>query len=218
MSETPTYSQDYNKAFVDRLKALPFFVVLYATTNGLNNGLWKLDTVVVWSLIVLLVPIKLCVIIFRLFHFWRIEKKKAFILLFLPIILVFAFMFDIDTIPNLRIYRNGTETKGTVIELIKTSKSRFVIYQYSVGNIVFQKQQDVSIQYYDGVTTGAVVATRYDSNNPKISYLVDIRELQNKTWFSLFMGFGAIFISFVVEIEEKVTSIFKSLLPANKPA
>ena len=218
MAETTIYTPDYNEAFKERLKLLPFFIVLYAIVHWLNSGLWGLDTVVIWSVIVLLIPIKLLFIIFGLVQLWRTEKKKMFFLIFLPILFVFAYMFDIQTVPFLRVYRQGIETKGTVIELIKTNKSRFVVYEYSVGNVVFQKQQDASIPYYESLATGTMVTVKYDPSNPRTAFLIDVQELKHQTWFTLFMGFGVILILYVGKIQEKIGLLLKDHFRANKPA
>jgi hypothetical protein len=218
MSESTPHTPDYNYAFKERLRLLPFFIVLYAIVWWLNNGLWRLDTVVIWSVVILFIPVKLGFIILRSVQLWRIEKKMAFLLIFLPIMLMLAHLFDFQAIPYLWTYRLGTETKGTVIELIKTSKSRFVDYEYLVGNTVFQKRQDTSIQYYESLATGTVVTVKYDPGNPKMAFLMDLQELKKHTLFTLLMGFGTILILYMPEIQEKVSLLIKNHFQVSKPA
>lgn len=218
MSETTSRTPDYNEAFKERLRLLPFFILLYAIVYWLNNSLWRLDTVVIWSIVILLIPVKALFILIRSIQLWRIEQKTAFLLIFLPIMFVLAYLFDFQSIPYLRVYRSGTETRGTVIELIKTSKSHFVDYEYLVGNTVFQKRQDTSIQYYESLAMGTVVTVKYDPGNPATAFLMDLQELQNRTLLALLTGFGTILILYVGEIQEKISLLIKNHFQVSKPA
>ncbi len=218
MSDTNTYNDDYSKVFIERLKVLPFVIAVFAIAYSVNKGLWTLDTIVILAVIIALIPAKLGLIVFGVIQLWRVESKKVILLLFLPIFLVLGFLFDFGTVPELWAYRLGKETQGKAVELIKTSKSRFVRYEYSVGNVTFRKQQDTSAPYFESLSLGSIVNVKYSPDNPKISCLVDVEYLKNQTTFTLFMGFGIMVAVFASKIQEKVISLFKDGFGSKKPA
>ena len=146
------------------------------------------------------------------------ESKKIILLLFLPIFLVLGFLFDFGTVPELWAYRFGIETQGKAVELINTSKSHFVRYEYSVGDVTFRKQQDTSVPYFERLSPGSVVNVKYIPDNPKISFLVDVEYLKNQTTSTLFMGFGIMVAIFASKIQEKIISLFKDGFGSQKPA
>ena len=218
MSDTNTYNDDFSKAFIERLKILPFVIAVFALAYLVNKGLWTLDTIIILAVIVALIPIKLGLIVFGVIQLWRVESKKIILLLFLPIFLVLGFLFDFETVPELWAYRFGIETQGKTVELINTSKSHFVRYEYSVGNVSFRKQQDTSVPYFGPLSPGSVVNVKYIPDNPKISFLVDVEYLKNQTTFTFFMGFGIMVAIFASKIQEKVISLFKDGFGLQKPA
>jgi hypothetical protein len=218
MSETNSYNDDFGKAFITRLKLLPFVIAVFVIAYLVNKGLWALNSIAILSVIVALIPIKLVLIVFRFFQLWRVENKKMLLLFFLPIILILAFLFDIGTVPYLWVYGLGEETQGKAVEFIKTSKSRFVRYEYSVGNVTFRKQQDTSVPYFESLSPGSIVNVKYSPDNPKISFLVDVEYLKNQTTFTLFLGFGIMVAMFASDIQEKVSSLVKNRFGAKKPA
>jgi hypothetical protein len=148
----------------------------------------------------------------------RAESKKFIFLLFLPIALIVAFLFDFETIPNLWIYRFGKETQGNVVEIFKTTRTHFIVYDFSVGNVTFQKQQKVSIPYYESLAPDDIVSIKYYPDNPNFSFSIDVEHLKFQTILTLFMGFGMVFTMFGSEIQEKTFSILKNVFRASRPA
>ena len=218
MANTNTYNDDFGKAFIERLKILPFVIAVFAFAYSVNKGLWALDTIVIVVVIIVLIPVKLGLIVIGVIQLWRKESKKVILLLFLPIFLVLGFLFDFETVPELWAYHFGIETQGKAVELINTSKSHFVRYEYSVGNVTFRKQQDTSPSYFESLSPGSIVNVKYSQDNPKISFLVDVDYLKNQTTFTLFMGFGIMVAIFASKIQEKVISLFKGVFGSKKPA
>jgi hypothetical protein len=62
------------------------------------------------------------------------------------------------------------------------------------------------------------VNVKYNPNNPKFSFLVDVQYLKNQTASTLFMGLGIIVAMFVGKIQEKVSLFFKNSFGTKKPA
>ena len=217
MSETDTHNKDFTEAFKFRLMAIPFIIVFCSIAYGINKGLWSLDKIIVMSLVMALVPIKFLVIIMRYWQVWLRENKNIVFLLFLPIVLLLAFLFDFETVPKLLTYSIGAETQGHVVNFIVTNtKTRFVIYEFPINDVVFKKQQIVSMSYYETLRPGAVVTIDYLQNNPKVSFLADLDYLKFETMSSLFLVFCIIASLYVSEIEEKLTSI-KIFISKNPP-
>src|SRR5215208_2626505 len=113
MSEANTYTDNFNTAFKERLKILAVLAVVFPIVWVINNSLWTLDKVIVTSIITALVPVKFFVIIFVFWRIWLLEKKSAF-WLFLPLVLVVAFIYDVATVPELWAHSFGIETQGRV--------------------------------------------------------------------------------------------------------
>jgi len=107
MANTNTYNDDFGKAFIERLKILPFVIAVFAFAYSVNKGLWALDTIVIVVVIIVLIPVKLGLIVIGVIQLWRKESKKVILLLFLPIFLVLGFLFDFETVPELLAYHFG---------------------------------------------------------------------------------------------------------------
>jgi hypothetical protein len=209
---------DYNEQFKDRLKALPFWAGLFAIVFLINKGIWALDKVIVMYLFIAFVLIKFFAIIFRGWQLWVRESKKIGFLLLLLLILFGAFILDFEVVPKLLAYGSGSETQGHVTDFIVTTKSHFVVYEFAVKDLVFKKQQIVSISYFKTLSIGEAVKINYLKDNPQISFLADFDHLKFETTGTLFLGFGLFASLYATEIKDKITSVIKSGLHFRKPA
>ena len=146
---------DYNEQFRDRLKSLPFLAVLFLIVFFINKSIWALDKSIVLYIFVALVPLKFFVITFRSLQLWIRDGKKFVLLLLFSFILLSAFIFDFEIIPELFAYGSGIETQGSVVESFVTDikKSHFIVYKFSVDNETFKKQQLVSASFFQGILT-----------------------------------------------------------------
>lgn len=218
MSTSNDNNDAFGEAFKERLRALPFLALLFAIIFAINKGLWGLDKISVMWLIVALVPIKLFVIVLRSWQLWVREGKEIIFLLLFILFLFSAFIFDFETVPKLLAYGLGRETQGKVVEFIVTTKSHFVVYEFSANNVVFRKQQVVSISYFEALKPGSTVLINYLPNNPRVAFLADLDHLKFETMLSIFLGFGIISSLYAAEIKEKVATIINSSLKFRKPA
>lgn len=209
---------DYSEQFKDRLKALPLWAILLGIVFVLNKGIWTLDKVIVTYLFVAFVPIKFFAIVFRSLQLWFRENKKISLLFVFLLILVSAFIFDFETVPKLLAYGLGVETQGNVADFVITTKSHFVVYEFSVNNVVFKKQQIVSMSYFKTLKIGATVTINYLQNNPKVSFLADLDNLKFETMGTLFLGFGMLASLYANEIKDKITLVINRGLHSIKPA
>jgi hypothetical protein len=211
---------DYNEQFKDRLRALPFLAGLFAIVFLINTGLWTLDKVVVMYLFIAFVPIKFFAILFRGWQLWIREDKKIGLVLIFLLLLFSAFIFDFDIVPKLLVYGSGVETQGNATELIVTNikKSHFVVYEFSVNNDIYKKQQLVSVSYFETVNPGAEVSVYYLQQNPNVSFLADLDYLKFGTMETLFLGFGVFASLYATEIKDKITLIINSGVRFRKPA
>lgn len=218
MSTSNDNNDAFGEAFKERLRALPFLALLFAIIFAINKGLWVLDKISVMWLIVALVPIKLFVIVLRSWQLWVREGKKIIFLLLFILPLLSAFIFDFETVPKLLAHGLGRETQGKVVEFIVTTKSHFVVYEFSANNVVFRKRQIVSISYFEALKPGSTVLINYLPNNPRVAFLADLDHLKFETMLSIFLGFGIISSLYATEIKEKVATIINSSLKFRKPA
>lgn len=209
---------DYSEQFKDRLKALPLWAILLGIVFVLNKGIWTLDKVIVTYVFVAFVPIKFFAIVFRSLQLWFRENKKISLLFVFLLILVSAFIFDFETVPKLLAYGLGVETQGNVADFVITIKSHFVVYEFSVNNVVFKKQQIVSMSYFKTLKIGATVTINYLQNNPKVSFLADLDNLKFETMGTLFLGFGMLASLYANEIKDKITLVINRGLHSIKPA
>ncbi len=211
---------DYNEQFRDRLKSLPFLVVLFLIVFFINKGIWIFDKSIVMYIFVALVPLKFFVIILRCLQLWIRDNKKFVLLLLYSFILLSAFIFDFEIIPKLLAYGSGIETQGNVVELFVTDikKSHFIVYEFSVDNKVFKKQQLVSASFFQTVHSGSEVSINYLQQNPKVSFLTDLNRLKFGTAGTLFLGIGMLASLYTNEIEDKINLIIKRRSVSRKPA
>ena len=209
---------DYNEQFKDRLKALPLWAGLFAIVFLINKGIWSLDKVVVMCLFIAFVPIKFFAIVLRCLQLWIRENKKIGLLLLFLLFIVSAFIFDFETVPKLLAYGLGAETLGKVTDFIITTKSHFVVYEFSINDVVFRKQQIVSMSYFNTLKVGAMVTINYLQDNPEISFLADLDNLKFETMGTLFLGFGIFASLYATEIKDKITSVINSGFQFRKPA
>ncbi len=209
---------DYNEQFKDRLKALPFFVGLFIIVFFINKGIWALDKISVMYFFIAFVPIKFFAFIFRGWQMWTPESKKGSLLFILLMFLFAAFILDFEAVPKLLTYGLGAETQGNVTDFIVTTNSHFVVYEFTVNDLVFKRQQIVSISYFKSLSVGAVVTINYLKDNPQISFLVDLNHLKFETAGTLFLGFGLFASLYATEIKDKLTSVINSGFHSRKPA
>jgi hypothetical protein len=218
MSETNTFTNDFTEAFKGRLKAIAVLVVLFPIVWGINNGLWALDKIFITFIITALMPVKFFVIIFVFWRVWLLEKKIAF-WLFLPMVLLIAFIFDFATVPELWAYRFGTETQGRAIEFtIKSRNKHFVTYEFNAGNWSYRKEQEVTTPFYESLEPGEPVVVKYLPDSPRFSFLVDPPHLKSQTLLVFFTGFAFIVALSAIGIEEKLIKIVKNVFQSKKPA
>jgi len=218
MSEANTYTDNFNTAFKERLKILAVLAVVFPIVWVINNSLWTLDKVIVTSIITALVPVKFFVIIFVFWRIWLLEKKSAF-WLFLPLVLVVAFIYDVATVPELWAHSFGIETQGRVIEFtIKSRNSHFITYEFNVDNWLYRKEQEVSIPFYESLEPGELVPVKYLPNSPKISFLVDADHLKFQTLLVLFIGSAMILLLAASTLEDKIKSVMNKAFQSRKPA
>lgn len=211
-------NHDYNEQFKDRIKSLPLFAGLFAIVFLVNKGIWTLDKVAIMYLFIVFIPIKFFAFTFRGWQLWTRESKKIGLLLILLIFLFGAFILDFEIVPKLLAYGIGTETQGKVIDFIVTTKSHFVVYEFGVNDLVFKKQQIVSLSYFKTLSVGTSVNMYYLKGNPKISFLADFDELKFETTGTLFLSFGLFASLYATEIKDKITSVMNSGLHFRKPA
>jgi len=211
---------DYNEQFKDRLKSLPFLAVLFLIAFFVNRVIWIFDKYIVMYIFVAFVSLKFFAIALRCLQLWTQDNKKFVLLLLFLFILLSAFIFDFEIIPKLLAYGSGIETQGSVVELFVTdiNNSHFVVYEFSVDNEVFQKQQLVSASFFQTVHSGSTVSINYLQQNPKVSFLLDLNRLKFGTTGSLFLGFGIFASLYVNEIKDKINSIIKKRSIFKKPA
>ena len=213
---------DYNEQFKDRLKSLPFLAVLFLIAFFVNRVIWIFDKYIVMYIFVAFVSLKFFAIALRCLQLWtqdNQDNKKFVLLLLFLFILLSAFIFDFEIIPKLLAYGSGIETQGSVVELFVTDikNSHFVVYEFSVDNEVFQKQQLVSASFFQTVHSGSTVSINYLQQNPKVSFLLDLNRLKFGTTGSLFLGFGIFASLYVNEIKDKITLVINNSLHFRKP-
>ncbi len=211
-------SYNYNEQFKDRLKALPLCAGLFGVVFFLNKSIWALDKVIIMYLFIAFVPIKFFAIVFRSLQLWFRENKKIGLLFFFLLVIASSLILDFEIIPKLLAYGLGVETQGKVADFVVTTKSHFVVYEFSVNNVVLKKQQIVSLSYFKTLKIGASVTINYLQNNPKVSFLADLDYLKFDTMGTLFLGFGMFASLYANEIKDKITLIINSGLHLRKPA
>jgi len=215
MSRTDNRKQE---TLSDRLKGLIIVAIVLAIIHGVNEVLWLFDTIVIMLIVTILMPIKFFVIVFRTWQLWITDDKKLTALFFGFVILVAAFFFDFRTVPELWAYRLGVETQGKAIEFRDKGNSEYIVYEFSVGQSIYRKEQRVSFSLYKSLEPGAVVPLKYLASFPAISFLVDPRQLKFQTVLVLFMGLAAIASLYASVIKEKVSIFMKNNLQFPKPA
>jgi hypothetical protein len=213
-------SYDYNEQFKDRLKSLPFLAVLFLIVFFVNMGIWTFDKYIVMYMFAAFVSLKFFAIALRCLQLWIRDGKKFVLLLLFSFILLSAFIFDFEIIPNLLAYGSGIETQGSVVESFVTDikKSHFIVYEFSVDNEIFKKQQLVSASFFQTVQPGSIVSINYLRQNPKVSFLTDLNRLKFGTAGTLFLGFGIFASLYTNEIEDKINLIIKRRSISQKTA
>ena len=194
-------------------KMLASLAVFFAFIWGITEGLWLFDKLIIVSVMTVLVPIKFFVIIFRSRQLFYERPKKIFLIVITGIFLFAAFLFDVNTIPNLWAYLLGSETEGKAIKFtIKSKITHFIMYEFSVDKLMFTKEQQVSIPFYESYQPGSFIPLRYLPNNPNVSCIVDPKELKFQALLAFYVSFGIIYSLFVNVIEQKAALIMESFL------
>ncbi len=199
---------------------MPFWAVLFLIVFLINKSIWALDKSIVLYIFAALVPLKFFVITLRSLQLWIRDGKKFALLLLFSFILLSAFIFDFEIIPKLLAYGSGIETQGSVVESFVTDikKSHFIVYEFSVDNETFKKQQLVSVSFFQTVQPGSIVSINYLRQNPKVSFLTDLNSLKFGTAGAFFLGFGMLASLYINEIEDKINLIIKRWSISQKPA
>lgn len=200
-----------------RYKLLPYLFVIVLSSLILNLLLWQVDIAVILFFTIFLVIIKLIFIVFRVINYSKWKSRRLSFLLPLIFILLVSFIFDIQRIQDLWIYRFGAETQGQVVRFFKT-KEVLVVYKYSVDGVTYQETREVSDSLYEKISIGSQVSVKYIQDNPDFSYLVDLEQQKSLTGFTFILGFCVMAVIFANEIQEKVNLFFKKSYRAKKPA
>jgi hypothetical protein len=214
MSKTDNRNQE---TLSDRLKGLVIVGIVLAVIYGINEVLWSFDQIIIMSVVTILVPIKFFVIVFRSWQLWIRENKKIIGLLFGLVVLVLAFIFDFETVPELWAYRLGVETQGKVLELRDKGRSSYVVYEFTADQLVYIKEQRVSFPTYESLEPGTAVPVKYMAGSPNVSFLVDPEQLKFQTVLVIFTGVAAVGSLYASVIKEKVIAIMKSDFQFQRP-
>lgn len=186
---------------------LLWVAVIFVFAFGINEILWLLDIVILVIIATIFVPIKFLFVIRYLGQLSHEAIPKYLLIFFGISVLVMAFLFDFETLPNLWAYRFGVDTKGIITDLtVKSKGSHFVTYEFRVNGVLFMKEQRVMPQKFESLTIGGVVPVKYLVNSPNISFMTDPSFLKVETWIDIFSIFGVLIYTLYFESIKNIVS------------
>ncbi len=218
MTEAELEEQDVNdrtdKSHNKLYGALIAIVVLFLAYL-LTEILWRFDKAILLFLTIGLAaaatisgPRKL------LFH-----REKASLLggLIISVLLVVPiWLFNASTIPELAAYRFGVDSSAKIENLnIKGHNSLYIVYNFSVDQIEYTREQGVGITAYDSLKPGQLITIRYLEFYPEASVFIDDGYLKLMLVLSLGISAAMIAAVYSTQIMKRTYLVMQNNKPPN---